>query len=209
LIRDQIFLSKKPSLCTINALMTKSQQRLEIRARLAKMTAGDRAAASTEACLRVLGLPAYAAARSLLFFSSLSDEPDTAPLVAQAWQDGKRVFFPRVRPDGAFLEIRAVTERGHLRPGAFGIPEPDPARCPEESPTKIDFALVPGLAFDRSGHRLGRGRGYYDRLLAELPPACFRAGFFFACQELPAVPREPHDQRLHAVVTEREMIPVF
>ena len=189
--------------------MTKTQQRQEIRSRLAQMPPGDKAAASSEACRRVLGLPAYGTARALLLFSSLPDEPDTASLLARAWQDGKQVFFPRVRPDGAFLEIRAVAAREHLRPGAFGIAEPDPACCPETSPTLLDFARGPGLAFDRSGHRLGRGRGYYDRLLAEISPACFRAGFFFACQELAEVPREPHDQRLHAVVTEREILPVF
>jgi 5-formyltetrahydrofolate cyclo-ligase len=72
--------------------------------------------------------------------------------------------------------------------------------------SEVDVALMPGLAWDRAGNRLGRGAGYYDRLLAHPDWRAFRCGLFFATQEFPALPADPWDQPLQAVVTEREII---
>jgi 5-formyltetrahydrofolate cyclo-ligase len=98
-----------------------------------------------------------------------------------------------------------VSSLAHLRPGNYGIREPDPARCQEVGPAEIDATLVPGLAWDRRGTRLGRGAGYYDRMFARPDWRGFRCGIFFALQEMEEIPADPWDQPLQAVVTEREV----
>jgi 5-formyltetrahydrofolate cyclo-ligase len=87
-------------------------------------------------------------------------------------------------------------------PGAFGLREPDPLRCRRVAIAELECVFVPGLAFDETGMRLGRGGGYYDSFLAKVPGALPRIGLFFATQKLEAVPREAHDQTLRCVITE-------
>jgi 5-formyltetrahydrofolate cyclo-ligase len=86
-------------------------------------------------------------------------------------------------------------------PGPFGPREPDPLLCPRVEAAEIECVFVPGVAFDRDGFRLGRGSGFYDRLLGDFPKLP-STGLMYAAQELERVPREPHDQALRALLTE-------
>ncbi|HEX8454679.1 MAG TPA: 5-formyltetrahydrofolate cyclo-ligase [Longimicrobium sp.] len=113
------------------------------------------------------------------------------------------VVFPRVLPDSRALDLHTVAEPSSLRIGAYGIREPDPERCARVPVEAVDAVLVPGLAWDRRGARLGRGAGYYDRLFALPEWRGFRCGVFFSAQEFPALPTDPWDVPLQAVVTER------
>jgi 5-formyltetrahydrofolate cyclo-ligase len=83
-----------------------------------------------------------------------------------------------------------------------------PASAPIVPPREVDLVCVPGVAFDTRGGRLGRGRGHYDATLALLPRSAFRVGLAFESQIVPAVPAEPHDERLDAVVTEARVLSV-
>ncbi|HEX5727257.1 MAG TPA: 5-formyltetrahydrofolate cyclo-ligase, partial [Longimicrobiaceae bacterium] len=121
-----------------------------------------------------------------------------------AWERGVEVAYPRVLPDRRVLALHCVEGPERLRPGAYGIREPDEA-CRLVSPEEVDAVLVPGLAWDRAGQRLGRGAGYYDRLFADPAWRGFRCGLFFAAQEVEAIPADPWDAPLQAVVTEREV----
>jgi 5-formyltetrahydrofolate cyclo-ligase len=183
----------------------KDAARREARARLRALSADERARASGEIARRVWMVPQVAAARTLLLFASLPGEVETDAIAAEAARRGITVTYPRCLPETRELALHAVTEAGHLVPGAYGIREPDAFVCPLVHAREVDAVLVPGLAWDRAGRRLGRGAGYYDRLFALPHFRAFRCGLFFAAQELDPIPVDPWDAPLDAVVTEAEL----
>lgn len=132
-------------------------------------------------------------------FMPLDTEPDILPFIERIWRAGGTVVLPRVA-DGS-LVLHEVAGRDSLVRGAFGIREPH-ATLPRWVPEPA-VCLVPGLAFDARGYRLGRGKGFYDRLLRELGPTVETVGIFFSCQEISAVPREAHDWPLGRILTEK------
>ncbi|HET6763299.1 MAG TPA: 5-formyltetrahydrofolate cyclo-ligase [Longimicrobiaceae bacterium] len=184
--------------------MDKDAARRHARLRLAALDAAAREAASAEIARRVWTLPQVASARTLLLFASLPGEVDTAPIAAEAVRRGIVVTYPRCLPETRELALHAVATPDELLPGAYGIREPDALVCPLVHAGEVDAVLVPGLAWDRAGRRLGRGAGYYDRLFALPEWRAFRCGLFFAAQELEHVPTDAWDAPLAAVVTERE-----
>jgi 5-formyltetrahydrofolate cyclo-ligase len=151
---------------------------------------------------------AWGDARTVLVYAATRGEPPLAELVALARQTGREVVLPRMAGDT--LELRVWPAGGLLVRGAHGIGEPD-ASWPSLPPEAIDLALVPGLAFDPGGGRLGQGGGYYDRLLPALVPrradAPRRVGVAWAFQIVPRVPMEPHDITVDAVLTEEGWLP--
>lgn len=147
-------------------------------------------------------LPGYGSAQAvLLYVTAFPEEMDTRPFLHDALASGKRVLCPRVDRAARRLrlfEIRSLSN--DLQPGAFGIPEPWPG-CPEVEPAQVDWALIPGLAFDERCYRLGRGAGYYDRLIPALRRDCPRWALGFDCQVLDSLPLEPHDIPIDGVAT--------
>jgi 5-formyltetrahydrofolate cyclo-ligase len=132
-------------------------------------------------------------------FMPRGDEPNILPCLEARWKRGLPVILPRV--DGTEIALHRVVHEDQLVTGAFGLREPR-GNTPRWMPEGAAVCWVPGLAFDARGSRLGRGKGYYDRLLARLGPAIQTVGVFFAAQEIPRVPCQAHDIPLHAVVTE-------
>jgi len=131
-------------------------------------------------------------------YHAMTGEADPALLLARLVADGCHIALPRVVGKHQPLEFHRIPEGEVLRPSAFGVHEPL-AHWPVVTPTLL---LVPLLAFDRHGYRLGYGGGYYDRTLAFLKNA--RAiGIAYAGQEVDGLPREAHDMRLDAVLTEK------
>lgn len=147
---------------------------------------------------RFLALPQVAAADTLLLYHGMGAEPDTARLLPALRAMGKRVCLPRCLP-GHALEARLTGPDSALVPHPFGMLEPG-EDCPPTERDKIDLILVPGLAFDRSGGRLGQGGGYYDRFLAGYPG--FTAALCRQALLLDRVPRAGHDLGVDLVVTE-------
>ena len=129
--------------------------------------------------------PAFRAATTVLLYHSLKDEVDT------------RILLPVVVGDD--LELRLYTGPEDLKPGAYGIEEPTGELFTDYA--DIDFIVVPGVAFDRNGNRLGRGKGYYDRLLPRIPSA-HKAGICFPFQLVEEVPAEPFDIRMDEIITQ-------
>lgn len=160
--------------------------------------------ASEEAALvaRFPTLPGFAAARCVLLYASVfPEEIDTGPLVRQALDLGKRLVLPRVDRAAGRLRLYHVADlAADLRRGAMNIPEPK-RTCPEVDPTEIDWVLAPGLAFNDACFRLGRGAGYYDRLLPTLPPDSPRWALALDAQWVDDLPVEPHDAPLDGVVS--------
>ena len=144
--------------------MTKSEVRQEIRRRKAACSTEERAALSREVTAKLAATPQWQQARTVLLYHSLPDEVATHDLIAEALAAGKRVLLPVVVGDD--LELREYSVPSGLREGAFHIQEPTGA--PFTDYAAIDLAIIPGIAFTPDGRRLGRGRGYYDRLLAQL-----------------------------------------
>ena len=141
----------------------------------------------------VASLPEWPAARAVLLFAPLPGEPDVAPLF------DARAHAPRVADDRLEVVATHAPPGGEgWRRGAYGIWEP---LGPAIDPTTVDLALVPGLAFAPDGRRLGRGGGFYDRLLPTLRDGCLKVGVAFDEQILDDLPTEPHDALLEIVVT--------
>ena len=152
---------------------------------------------STEITNRVLALASWQEAGTLLLYYPLADEVDVRPLIKDAYKNGKKVLLPVVKGDE--LELHLYEGESSLREGAFGIMEPTGALFAPENYDEIELAIIPGMAFDRAGHRLGRGKGYYDRLLPQLKTARL-TGICFPFQHLDEVPAEVHDIPVHEVV---------
>jgi 5-formyltetrahydrofolate cyclo-ligase len=185
--------------------VSKDALRAHAKAALRALAPGVRAAAEAEIARRVWTVPEIAGARSLLLYASLPEEVATDAIADEARRRGIVLVYPRCLADRT-MTLHAVDSVDALRPGRFGIREPDADACPIRRIEEVDAALIPGLAWDRAGHRLGRGAGYYDRMLADPAWRGFRCGLFFAVQEAPAVPRDAWDIALNAIVTDHETV---
>jgi 5-formyltetrahydrofolate cyclo-ligase len=175
---------------------TKTELRRLVRAQLARMTPAAAAAASESIRTSIPSLPRWQAARVVAAYDALPGEPELQPF---DWLPDRQLLLPRVA--GEALVFHAVNDPAQLKSGAFGVLEPDPAQCPEADPASAGIIFVPGLAFTEDGQRLGRGRGYYDRLLATLPPAVLRVGICFPCQLVDSIPQETHDEPVDLVLS--------
>ena len=174
----------------------KTELRRLMRAQLARISPAAAATASESIRTSIPSLPRWQEARVVAAFAALPGEPDLRPF---DWCHSKSVLLPRV--EGDHLIFHAVKNPAQLKPGTFGVLEPDPTQCPVADPATADTIFVPGLAFTAEGHRLGRGRGYYDRLLSTLPETVVRVGICFAVQMVPAIPEEPHDESVDLVLS--------
>lgn len=144
----------------------------------------------------------FRAASRIALYHALPGEVQTAEFL-EKWQDKKNFYLPVVEGD----DLRLVPYRGnnHLKAGSFGILEPiaeeigptDPI-----TPSTLDLIIVPGVAFDRKNNRLGRGKGYYDRLLAKLDIP--KIGICFDFQLFDEIPAEPFDRKMNQVISENE-----
>jgi len=175
-----------------------------MKAALAAMPAEAAAELSLAACESLLALPEYARARSVMLYAPIPGEVDCRPIAVAGWKDGKTVLLPRVtwspRHMAAVpvhsLDQKLVTTRNGLR-------EPDGEPWPIE---KIDLIIVPGLAYDRHGNRLGRGGGFYDRFLARPGLAAHTCGLAFSVQVVRELPVHPNDYSVKVLVTDKEVL---
>lgn len=138
---------------------------------------------------------AFRAASTLLLYYSLNDEVDTHAFV-QKWSRSKRILLPVVTGDD--MELRVYTGPEDLAIGAYHIEEPTGELFKDYQ--QIDLIVVPGVAFDLQGNRLGRGKGYYDRFLPRVPMA-YKIGICFPFQVVKEIPAEPFDIRMDEIVT--------
>lgn len=177
----------------------KAEARQRLRDQLKRLSQPDRASGSAAIRAILKSQPVWESARAVLLFVPTRDEPETSPLISDALDAGKIVTLPRHVPGSdSYAACRIMNPRADLAPGRFGIPEPRP-ECPIFPMNELDFVLVPGIGFAPDGGRLGRGRGYFDRLLAAVPG--FKCGVAFDCQIAAGLPLEPHDVRLDCLLT--------
>jgi 5-formyltetrahydrofolate cyclo-ligase len=156
---------------------------------------------------RLVQLPEYLAARTVLAYISFHSEVSTRQLLPRAWGDGKRLVVPYCVGDR--LELFLLGSCEELAPGTLGILEPNEELRPLADrhirPEELDLIVVPGLAFDPQCGRIGYGKGYYDRLLGQVPARTALVAVAFRCQIFPQVPLLDYDVRVDQVVTEGEV----
>lgn len=183
--------------------MDKKTLRRTIRATRSGLTTEERRTKNKAIRERLESHPLFQTAHTLLFYVSREDEVDTHALI-QYWLGKKKIIVPTVLKEKKTLELHELTRWEDLAPGQYGIPEvpADPHTAFKKS---LDLILVPGVAFDPEGHRLGYGKGYYDTLLHSHDTPTL--GLAYDCQIIDRVPQEPHDRRVDIVLTETHTYP--
>jgi len=176
--------------------------RREIVARILALDPANRRRQEAELARRFAALPGLDRATTvLLYVTAFPEEIDTRPIIGRVLGSGLRLVCPRVDRARRCLMLHHVRDLARdLVPGVLGIPEPAPT-CPEIAPEAVDWALIPGLGFDRRCYRIGRGAGHYDRLLPTLRADAPRWALALDEQWVDCLPIEPHDQRLDGVVS--------
>ena len=184
---------------------SKADIRAQSAARRRERSPEDTAARSTELCAHVLAEARWRAATSVAAFVGVRGEPDTRPLLIAALAAGKQLWLPRMGgPRRQQIEFVAVTDLVALAPAPFGLLEPREGPGVALAETDVDLVLMPGLAFTRTGVRLGYGKAHYDGAMAPLRalPRPVRIGLCFSDELVEALPEEPHDVGVHALATE-------
>ncbi len=152
---------------------------------------------------KLLALPEYQQATTVLAYMNIGSEFDTSDFIRHILASGKKLVLPKVNRSSKTLDIFQVQHLAEdLVPGVWGIAEPDPLKCKTMAMRDIDFVLVPGLAFDARGQRVGYGGGYYDKLLAQRNPPAHLIAAAYSLQMVAAVPCLPHDLCVAKTITE-------
>lgn len=174
----------------------KQELREALRTRRAALPGGDRDRRTELAVGHLLGLPELQAPGTVALYAAVPGEIDPAPARPTLEARGARIVLPRVHGDG---HLELVAAQGALSPGFRGVLEPDGPAVP---PGDVDVIVVPGVAFDLDGGRLGQGGGHYDRLLSALGTSTTAVGFAFGFQVVQHVPLLDHDRPVDIVVTD-------
>jgi 5-formyltetrahydrofolate cyclo-ligase len=186
--------------------MNKQQLRQLIKEKLAAMSLEERIRATQIILQRARSFLLTTNAQLAAFYMPISDEVDIVPLIRWWQQRGLMIALPRTLTQEKRLEFRRVSRlETDLQIGAFGILEPKPS-CPLVTPDEIDIIVVPGRAFDECCNRLGRGLGYYDRFLKNLPQRTLKIALAFESQIVQRIPIKPNDVRMDVVITEKRTI---
>lgn len=178
---------------------SKEELRRSVRARIKAVTPEQRLNASEQACALLEQQKVWKNAVTIFFYAPLREELDIWPLLRDSLAAGKTVALPRF--DAAtqrYVACQIQDAARDVRDGQFGIREPC-TECIAVPPNRLDLVLVPGVAFDVHGRRLGRGKGFYDQLLASVRGTT--CGVAFDEQIVEAVPVEPHDVHLNCILT--------
>lgn len=186
--------------------MQKQELRLRAKARLAEMKSTEKNQFDLSIQQQLTDFLQKQKVGSIGFYYPMMSEPDLSPLWAKdhpLMQSGDlQVCFPRT--DGQNLRFYSSKSFAGWSKSSLGVFEPDPKNAQEVSVSQIEIFLVPGLAFDKQGHRLGRGRGFYDRMLDQ--SLALKVGVAYSCQLFEMVPVEAFDQKMDVLITENKII---
>lgn len=153
----------------------------------------------------IIGSGFYIKSSVIFTFVSFRSEVNTHRLINHALEEGKTVCVPKIKSKQKGIEVFKIDSLLELEPGYFGVPEPSD-KCPGVDINDIDLILMPGLAFDREGRRLGYGGGFYDRFLTQMDRTVSKIAPAYNFQVLGKVPADPWDARIDGIVTNEEVI---
>ena len=153
----------------------------------------------------LLGLPEFKRAKTIMFYVAKDEEVRTEEIIKESLRIGKKVAVPVCIVETRDLAPSLLTDYGDLAPGAYGIPEPREEHRSILPPGELTLIIVPGVAFDRQGNRLGFGGGFYDNFLGKVPPGIPRLGLAFELQILEELPFGEKDVPVDGVVTEERI----
>ncbi|MGD0813421.1 MAG: 5-formyltetrahydrofolate cyclo-ligase [Verrucomicrobiota bacterium] len=177
----------------------KRELRRKLRALFKTMTDAEVGDASSRACALLRQQSVWKAARAVFFYAAMPGEINLSPLLEEGLRAGKIIALPRFMAEtGDYAAFQIRDAALDCARGAFGITEPT-AQCASFPLMRLDLALVPGVGFDLAGRRLGRGRGFYDRLLAQF--SGIKCGVAFDGQLVERIPEERHDMRMNCILT--------
>jgi 5-formyltetrahydrofolate cyclo-ligase len=180
----------------------KSRLRNKLRLILKAMRASERRRRSRKILKRLLATSVFKKSKNIMTYISLPEEVQIRELIPRALRLGKNLFVPYIHKRRKQIQIYQLKKGlAELRKGSYGILEPQPSKARRGKASEIDLVLVPGLAFDRRGRRLGRGGGYFDRFLAKMKRAQ-KIGLAFREQMIKKVPASPHDIHMNKVITD-------
>ncbi len=162
---------------------------------------------SARVAANLWSVPEFAAAETVLFFISFRSEVDTMPMIIRALEEGKNVCVPCTDAGNkAMVASHIIDLDTDLELGNYDILEPRAECLRPLPPESMDVILMPGVAFDLTGGRLGYGGGYYDRFLEKCSPGCMLIAVAFEMQMVEHVPCADHDASIHKIVTENRII---
>ena len=179
--------------------------RMQVIAARDAMPLDQRAVASSHVCESIITSTPYQNTETVLAYASFGSELDTITLLQRLLADKKNLVMPRVDKASQRLRLHRVRHLHELVAGVWGIREPS-ATSEIVLPNAIELIIVPGVAFDRAGFRIGYGKGFYDKLLLSVNPVSTRLSAAFECQIIDAVPNEAHDQRVDIIITPTQKI---
>ena len=184
----------------------KTQFRSSLREALRVITADQRLSESQAAVEKMRAEPLWKGASAILFYAARADELDLSPLINTALKEGKIAALPQSSAAGDYQAAAVMNVSGDCRPGRFGLFEPA-SHCPIIPLKQLDLIFVPGVGFDSSGRRLGRGKGFYDRILSQVTGLKCGVGFDLQLVSDP-LPEESHDIRLDLILTPTRLIKI-
>ncbi len=188
--------------------VTKESLRAEIKAKREKLLAEEVKEKSRLIKEKLFSLPEFKSAHTVAFYADLkeSKEVETGEMIKESLEMGKRVLIPITDLIGKKLVFSEIRKLEDLSPGTFDILEPIPELRKILPYEAIRLIVVPGVAFDLHGHRIGYGLGFYDRCLSKLTRYVTKIGLAFELQIVDKLPREDHDIKLNKVITEERII---
>jgi 5-formyltetrahydrofolate cyclo-ligase len=155
---------------------------------------------------RLFASDKFASARAVMLYASFRSEVSTEAIILKTLEAGKKVVLPRVNSEESSLALYEIKTLDDLTPGYMGIPEPEAREESHVGIESVELVVVPGAAFDQRGYRLGYGKGYYDKLLANESTRPALVALAYEEQLVDEVPAEAHDVKMDAVITDRRII---
>lgn len=182
-------------------MKTKADIRTFIKEKREKLTKAEKDKFDEEIYEKLLSLPSYIGAKNIFVFVSFGDEVDTHAIINKALADKKQVSVPKVISKAQGMLAISIDSLEELAPGVMGILEPKTINVSKQA-KRFDLVILPGLAFDKSGGRLGYGGGFYDKFLQNLNKDCKLIGLGYDFQIIEKVPMENWDIKIQGVITE-------
>jgi 5-formyltetrahydrofolate cyclo-ligase len=185
----------------------KLQIRTEVTEKLARLPKDQRLNKTQQIETQLFEFANFLESKIVLMYMPLRQQVDTREMINRGFEYNKIIVLPAFAPDSHGVQLLKIDRLAtDMIEGPRGIPEPNPARCKAVPLDRIDIAIIPAVALDEKGGRLGSGDGYYDRIIPKLPITARKVSLAFEDQIVPQVPMESHDKHVDIVITDRRII---